>query len=60
MNPISNRTLTDADLEALSDLLIEKIERKFLLNIGRGVMKYVWAAVLGVLIYLAAAGYKPH
>lgn len=58
-----NRTLTDADLDAISDKVVEKLENKFLLHVAKGFMKYVWAGAFSILLYLAAsgyAGYKGH
>lgn len=57
---MANRTLSDADVKAISDSVVKEMETKFLLHVGTGVMKYVWAAVMGILLYLAATGYKGH
>jgi hypothetical protein len=39
---------------------VDKLENKFLLNVARGFMKYVWAGIFGILMYIAATGYKGH
>lgn len=61
---MANRTLTDEDLDHLADKLADKVaermEIKFLLNVGKGFMKYVWAGIFSILLYLAATGYKGH
>lgn len=48
------RNLTDADIDAILD----RMERRFYTNLGRGFWRAVWAVVLAALIGIAALGYK--
>jgi hypothetical protein len=47
------RTLSDADIDAILD----RAEKRFYLNLGKGLWKAVWAVVLVALISIAAVGY---
>lgn len=49
----SNRTLTDADIEAI----LEAAKSRFYKDLGKGFWGIVWKAVLVVLIGIAAHGY---
>lgn len=50
----SERSLTDADVEAI----VESIIQKFYTSVGKGFMKFVWIGVLAVLMVLASFGWK--
>lgn len=50
----SDRSLTDADIEAIVDAVINKAYSM----VGKGVMKFVWAGVFSMLITLAYIGMK--
>ncbi|WP_143040705.1 hypothetical protein [Paraburkholderia caballeronis] len=56
------RTLTDADVEALAAKLEENIARRLYLNVGKGVLAVAWKwVVLGVIMlgaYGAGGGFK--
>jgi len=49
----SNRNLTDDDVEAIAEKVIEQLKIKWFSSIGEGVWKYVWTAILGVIITIA-------
>ena len=57
-----DRTLSDADIEAISDKLLEKWEDKFYHNIGKGVWdlvkKFLVIVLVGIAAYGAATGGK--
>lgn len=46
------RNLTDADVEAI----VNAFEKRFYLNLGKGVWSYVWKAI--ILIAIGIAGYS--
>lgn len=50
----SERNLTDADVEAIVESLIEK----FYKTVGKGFMKFVWVGVFITLMTLAVVGFK--
>ena len=50
------RTLTDADIQALTEQLREKVIREFYQDLGRGVWALVWRAVVLAMIAVAAFG----
>lgn len=56
------RTLSDDDVEAIADKLLEKWEAKFYHNIGKGVWdvvkKFLFVVLLGIAAYGAATGGK--
>jgi hypothetical protein len=50
------RSLTDADTEALAAALEARIVKRFYLNIGMGVWGLAWKGVVILLVLLAAYG----
>lgn len=50
------RTLSDADIEAISDKLEEKIIGQFYRNLGSGVWALVWRGLILLLISIAIYG----
>lgn len=53
---MSERTLSDADVEAIANALEERIVKKFYLDLGKGVFDVVWKVLVGGLIMIAAYG----
>lgn len=53
-----NRTLTDADVEALADALKDRIKEEFYTDLGRGVWSVAWKGIVLMLIGLAYYGAK--
>jgi hypothetical protein len=50
---MDQRSLTDADLDALSDKVIEKFEKKFYVNLGQKVWGMAWIALVGLIVGFA-------
>lgn len=50
------RTLTDADIEAITNSLRKKIITSFYLDVGKGVWSIAWKVILIGLLFLAAYG----
>lgn len=50
------RTLTDDDVKALVDELERRFERRFYLNLGRGVWGIAWKIIVSCIILIAAWG----
>lgn len=53
---IEERTLTEADVEAIASALEAKLVKKFYLDLGKGVWDVAWKVIVGGLIALAAYG----
>lgn len=51
-NGQGQRQLTDADIEAI----LTAAEKRFYLNLGRGIWSIVWKVALAILIAIAAYG----
>lgn len=51
--PMDHRTLTDADLDALSDKVIEKFEKRFYTKLGQRVWGLAWVTIVGAILYWA-------
>ncbi|WP_017776697.1 hypothetical protein [Paraburkholderia kururiensis] len=51
-----DRTLTDGDVKAIAAQIEQGITQRFQLNVGRGVLGFVWRAFLYLLIMTAAYG----
>ncbi|MBW7837984.1 MAG: hypothetical protein H3C28_15260 [Sphingomonadales bacterium] len=51
-----DRKLTDADIEALSAALHERIIQDFYRDLGRGLWAWFWKAGLLIMISIAAYG----
>lgn len=56
MNERRTRTLTDADVEALTEALREKVVSEFYRDLGRGIWSLVWRGLLIAAIAIAAFG----
>lgn len=60
---MNDRTLTDADVEAVADALEKRLVEKFYADLGRGVWGYVRRAlfvmVLAAVAYGSYHGIKP-
>jgi hypothetical protein len=52
----SNRSLTDADVEAITEALREKVIMEFYKDLGRGVWGLVWRLIVLAIIAIAAFG----
>lgn len=50
------RVLSDADIEAIADLVLEKLENKVYHDFGKGVWSIVSKVLLTLLLALAAYG----
>lgn len=50
------RTLTDADVEALTRAIEQRLVKKFYQDLGKGLWGAVWKVLLGALIVIAANG----
>jgi hypothetical protein len=53
---MSERNLTDGDVDAIVAALTNKVKQEFYADLGRGVWSVAWKAVVGLLIALAAYG----
>lgn len=53
---MENRTITDADVDAIVARLEQRAAQRFQINVGRGVLGLVWKAVMLLLIFLAGYG----
>lgn len=51
-----DRTLSDADVEAIAEKVMEQFAERFYSNIGKGLWGVVSKALLGLMIVLAAWG----
>jgi len=51
-----NRNLTDADVKAIASEIERSIMQRFQLNVGQGVLRFVWRAMIYAMIALAAYG----
>ncbi len=56
MNERRTRTLTDADVEALTNSLRKKVIQEFYHDLGRGIWAMVWRGILIAAIAIAAFG----
>lgn len=52
----SERSLTDADIEALSDALLARAKREFYTDLGRGFWALAWRGAVVGLLAVAAYG----
>lgn len=50
------RTLTDADVEAITEAMSKRIVKAFYMDLGKGVWSFVWKLFVSSLIGLAAYG----
>lgn len=53
---MTDRKLTDDDIDALAEALKEKMVEEFYRDLGYGVWAYIWRAIILMLIGLAAYG----
>lgn len=51
-----NRNLTDEDVQAIAAEIERSITQRFQLNVGKGVLRFVWRAMVYLIIALAAYG----
>lgn len=51
-----DRTLSDADVEAIAEKVMENFAAKFYANIGKGVWGVISKALMALLLVLAAWG----
>ena len=56
MEEESTRNLTDNDVQALVDELEKRWERRFYLNLGRGVWSILWRAFIAAMLIVAGWG----
>lgn len=50
------RTLTDADVEAIADCLKERLVKDFYTDLGKGIWGLAWRAMLVAIAAVAAYG----
>lgn len=55
-NHTGQRTLTDADIEALVRILEQRLEKKFYHDLGKGLWGMAWKGLMAVLLFVAAYG----
>lgn len=53
---MTERNLTDADVEALTEALREKVIKSFYQDLGRGVWGLAWKAIIVAVVAIAAYG----
>lgn len=53
---VKARTLTDEDVEAITDALEARISTRFYGDIGKGIWGLVWRAVILAMVSIAAYG----
>lgn len=56
MEEEDKRNLTDADIRALVDELENRFEKRFYLNLGKGIWSIAWKVVVAGVLILAAVG----
>lgn len=53
---MDERTITDADVDAIVARLEQRAAQRFQINVGRGVLGLAWKAMILLLIFLAGYG----
>lgn len=53
---MSDRNLTDEDVEAIVAALTSKVKQEFYEDLGRGVWSIAWKVVVGAIVAVAALG----
>lgn len=53
---MTNRNLTDADVEAIAASIERRMVQNFYRDLGKGVWGLVWKAIVAALILVAAYG----
>lgn len=53
---MSERHLTDDDVDAIVNALTARVKQEFYADLGRGVWSLAWKAIVAVLVGLAAYG----
>jgi hypothetical protein len=53
---MNERTLTDADIEAIAKAIKDKFKKEFYSDLGRGVWAIAWKSIVVMLIGIAAYG----
>lgn len=56
MEEQQNRSLTDADIQALTDALLERAKGEFYKDLGRGFWGLAWRGAVVALLAVAAYG----
>jgi hypothetical protein len=56
VKPPSERTLTDADIDAIVNKAEEVILSRFYRNLGKGLWSMVWRAIVVAIVAIAAYG----
>jgi hypothetical protein len=57
---MEDKKLSEAEIEIIVDKICDKIERKFYVNVGQGLLTMVWKGFLLILVALAAYGAGIH
>ncbi len=57
---MSERSLTDKDVDAIVDALENRLTEKFYRDMGKGFWGVIWKAILGALFFVAAYGAGKH
>lgn len=50
------RTLTDADVKAITDAFFKRAKSEFYQDLGKGIWSFVWKAIVLSMIGIAAYG----
>jgi hypothetical protein len=53
---MSERTLTDADVQAIVSAFEARMTEKFYRDLGKGMLGLVWKGLLGAMLFVAAYG----
>lgn len=56
MDECEKRNLTEQDVQAIVDELESRLEKRFFLNLGRGVWSIAWKVAITGVIILSAIG----
>lgn len=56
MSHILDRTLTDADVEAIATALKQKVVEEFYRDLGKGFWSIAWKSFVAILVGIAAYG----
>lgn len=53
---MSERTLTDADVQAIVSAFERRMTEKFYRDLGKGLLGLAWKGLLGAMLFIAAYG----
>ena len=53
---MAEKTLTEADIDAIVDRLEERLEDRFFNNLGKGFWGLIWKSLVIIMLVLAAYG----